>query len=83
VTALVGLLTLDFVKLVGASFGLAFPTAWLVLHKWLESYPYRTPLSGWLFALTALLTVGIALCTVSFQSIRAALTNPARSLKSE
>jgi len=83
VTALVRLLTWDFVKLVGASFGFAFPAAWFVLHKWLESYPYRTPLSGWLFALTAALTLAVALFTVSFQSIRAALTNPARSLKSE
>ncbi len=83
ITGLVRLLTWDFVKLVGASFVFAFPAAWFVLHNWLESYPYRTPLSGWLFALTALLTVGIALFTVSFQSIRAALTNPARSLKSE
>jgi ABC-type antimicrobial peptide transport system permease subunit len=83
VTGLVRLLTWDFIKLVGASFVFAFPAAWFVLHQWLQSYPYRTPLSGWLFALTALLTIGIALLTVSFQSIRAALTNPARSLKNE
>jgi uncharacterized membrane protein YkgB len=83
VTGLVRLLTWDFIKLVGASFLFAFPTSWFVLHKWLEGYPYRTPLSGWLFVLTALLTIGIALFTVGFQSIKAALTNPARSLKSE
>ncbi|CAA9290984.1 MAG: Acidobacterial duplicated orphan permease (function unknown) [uncultured Cytophagales bacterium] len=83
IAGLVRLLTWDFVKLVGASFVFAFPAAWFALHRWLENYPYRTPLSGWLFALTAVLTLAVALFTVSFQSIKAALTNPARSLKSE
>jgi hypothetical protein len=83
VAALVRLLTWDFLKLVSVAFVFAFPVAWLAMHKWLENYPYRTPLSGWLFGLAALLTIAVALFTVSFQSIRAALTNPVRSLRSE
>ena len=79
----VQLLTLDFVKLVGISLIFAFPAAWYAMQQWLEKYPYRTEMNVWLFGATALLTMAVALLTVSFQSIKAALTNPVKSLRTE
>ena len=60
---------------------ISLPLAWLAASRWLENYPYRIQLGWSLFALGALLVLGIALLTVSFQSIKAALQNPVRSLK--
>jgi hypothetical protein len=79
----VQLLTMDFVKLVVISLLFAFPAAWYAMQQWLQTYPYRTEMSGWLFGATALLTIAIALLTVSFQSVKAALTNPVKSLRTE
>ena len=77
------LLSLDFLKLVTISFVIASPVAWFTMNNWLQSYNYRTPISWWVFALVFLISVGIALMTVSFQAIRAAMANPATSLRSE
>ena len=62
---------------------IASPLAWYAMHQWLQNFAYKIDLAWWLFALAGLLTTGIALLTVSFQSIRAALVNPVKSLRSE
>ena len=76
-------LSLDFVKLVVISLGIAIPLAWTAVNKWLENYPYRISLGVGLFVEAAAIVIGIALLTVSYQSIRAALANPIISLRSE
>lgn len=83
VMSLVMLLTGDFVKLVLIAIVLASPLAWYTMQQWLQDFAYKIDLSWWVFALAGLLAVGIALLTVSFQSIRAALMNPVKSLRSE
>ena len=80
---LAGLLSLDFLKLVALSFLFSFPVANWAAHKWLENYPFRTDFNWAIVAGTALLTVAVALATVSLQSIRTALANPVKSLRSE
>jgi ABC-type antimicrobial peptide transport system permease subunit len=77
------LLSLDFIKLVAISFLIASPIAWLAMNSWLQSYPYRIQITWWVFALTFLLSIAIALLTISFQSIKAAIANPAKSLRAE
>ncbi len=77
------LLSRDFLKLVMIAFLIASPVAWYVMHSWLESYSYRVTVNAWVFVLTFLLTIAIALLTVSFQSVKAAMSNPAKSLRSE
>jgi putative ABC transport system permease protein len=83
VSHIVTILSADFLKLIAVSLIISIPFAWLATHKWLQHYPYRITLSWWLFASAGLLVVLIALVTISFQSIRAALANPVRSLRSE
>ncbi len=83
VAGLATLLSKDFLKLVLVSFLLAAPVAWYAMHRWLQEYSYRVDIHWWVFALAAVLSVGIAVITVSYQAIRAALSNPARSLRSE
>ncbi len=83
VTGIVQLLSKDFLKLVIISFIIATPIAWYGMSKWLQAFAYRIPLSWWMFALAGLIAVFIALFTVSFQAIRAALMNPVKSLKTE
>jgi ABC-type antimicrobial peptide transport system permease subunit len=77
------LLSKEFLRLVSISFVIASPIAWLVMHNWLASYQYRISIEWWVFALTGLLSVFIALATVSFQAVRAALANPIRNLRTE
>ncbi|MBK0379175.1 ABC transporter permease [Mucilaginibacter segetis] len=79
----VTLLSKDFIKLVGIAVIISFPVAWYVMHSWLQDFAYRTDVSWWIFALAALITAVIALITVSFQSMKAALANPVNSLRSE
>jgi putative ABC transport system permease protein len=83
VTGIATLLSKDFLQLVLLSFLFAAPVAWLAMYKWLQGYPYRVTIQWWVFALAAVLSVGIAVVTVSYQAIKAALANPARSLRSE
>ncbi len=83
VANVVSLLSTDFIKLVSLSFIFSFPAAYLVVQKWLENYPFRIEINAWVFIITAALTICIALLTVSFQSIKTALTNPVKSLRSE
>jgi putative ABC transport system permease protein len=83
VSGIVRLLSQDFLQLVIVSFVIATPIAWYVMNKWLQAFVYRTPLSWWMFGLAGLLSVFIALFTVSFQAVKAALANPIKSLKTE
>jgi putative ABC transport system permease protein len=76
-------LSKDFIKLVVISLIIAIPTAYIAGNKWLQNYPYRIMLSWGLFALAAILVTMIALITVSFQAIKAAVANPVESLRSE
>jgi len=78
-----GLLSKDFIKLVGISFIIASPVAWLAMHNWLSGYPYRITIQWWVFAVSGVLSIVIALATVSYQAIRAALSNPVKSLRTE
>ncbi|HXB09425.1 MAG TPA: ABC transporter permease [Puia sp.] len=77
------LLSREFVWLVSISLLVGAPVAWLLMHDWLNSYQYHAPLSWWIFAITALGAVGLTLLTVSFQAIKAALSNPVKALRSE
>ena len=83
VGSIVGLLSGDFLKPVGIAILIASPIAWYVMHQWLQNFAYRVAIEWWVFAGAGLLAVGIALLTVSFQSIKAALMNPVKSLRSE
>jgi ABC-type antimicrobial peptide transport system permease subunit len=83
VPGIVGLLANEFLRLVVFAIGLAAPLAWWGVTEWLESYPYRVPLSGWVFVLAGVLALAIAFFTMSFQTIKAALANPVNSLRSE
>jgi putative ABC transport system permease protein len=83
VAAVVTILSTDFLKLVLISLVLAIPLAWMASNKWLENYPYRITLSWWMFAMAALTVVGIALMTVSFYAVKAAVADPVKSLKRE
>ncbi|HET6721264.1 MAG TPA: FtsX-like permease family protein, partial [Chitinophagaceae bacterium] len=79
----VGLLSKEFLKLVFIAIIIASPITWLVMNKWLQDFAYRTNISWTVFVITALLAGGIALFTISFQSIKAALANPVKSLRTE
>jgi putative ABC transport system permease protein len=80
---IVTLLSKDFVALVIVAALIAFPVAWWALNKWLQDFTYRVNISIWVFAAAALLTLLVALITVSFQAIKAAWTNPVKSLRTE
>lgn len=83
VSNIVNLLSVDFIKLVLVAFVIASPLAWLGMNKWLQDFAYRTNISWWVFALAALTSVFIAFVTISFQAIKAAVTNPVKSLRTE
>jgi len=79
----VSMLSKDFLKLVIIASLIAFPLAWYAMNQWLQSFAYPTDVSWWIFALAGAAMAIIALLTVSFQAIKAALTNPVKSLKTE
>ena len=83
IASIITLLSKDFLKLVMIAILLASPIAWFAMHRWLQGFAYQTAIEWWVFALAGLLAIGIALLTVSFQSIKAALMNPVKSLRSE
>jgi len=80
---IVGLLSADFLKLVGIAALLAFPVAWYAMHQWLNDFAYRTSIPWWIFLLAGCIAALVALVTISFQAIKAALANPVKSLRSE
>ena len=83
VTGITSLLSKEFLILVLIAAVLAFPLAWWIMHGWLQDFAYRITISWWIFIAAALLAMFIALFTISFQAIKAALTNPVKSLRTE
>jgi putative ABC transport system permease protein len=83
VAGITTLLTRNFLVLVGLSCVIAFPAAWWMMHSWLQDYEFRIALGWWMFAAAGVIAVLIALVTIGFQSIKAALASPVTSLRSE
>lgn len=83
VSNIVFILSKDFVKLSVIAIAVAFPVAWWAMHAWLQDYSYRVKMHWSLFALAGILSILIAVLTVSFQAIKAAITNPVKSLRTE
>lgn len=77
------LISKDFLKLIIISFVIAAPVGWFAMSKWLQGYSYRIGIEWWVFAVSGLIAIVIALITVSFQAIKAAMANPVKSLRSE
>jgi putative ABC transport system permease protein len=83
VSNIAALLSIDFVKLVFIAIIFSIPVAWWMMNKWLLSFAYKTQMNWWIFAVAGICAVAIALATISFQAIKAALANPVKSLRSE
>ena len=83
VPSIVGLLSKDFLKLVVIALVIASPIAWWAMNQWLKDFAYKVDLDWWVFALAGLLAIGLTFVTVGFQSVKAALANPTKSLRSE
>lgn len=83
VSNIINLLSRDFLKLVIISFFIAAPVAWYLMHQWLADFAYRTPINWWIFATAGIMAVLIAVITISFQAIKAAVSNPVKSLRTE
>ncbi len=83
VSSIVTLLSKDFLKLVLIAAFFAFPVAWYAMSHWLQDFAYRINIHWWVFVLSAMLASFVALATVSFQAIKAALANPVKSLRTE
>ena len=83
VSSIVALLSADIVKLVVISATIATPLAWLIMNNWLQNFAYRVNMSWWIFIIAWVLALVIALATISFQAIKAAIANPVNSLKTE
>lgn len=83
VSGIVNMLSQEFLILVLISSLIAFPIAWFTMHSWLQDFAYRISISWWIFVFAGVLALVIAFTTVSFQAIKAALTNPVKSLRSE
>ena len=77
------LLSKEFLRLVAVGVIIAVPISWWAMTKWLQEFAYRTPVSWWMFVVAGGVALTVALATVSFQAIRAALANPVSSLRSE
>ena len=80
---IVGLLSLDFLKLVGISLAIASPIAWYFLNNWLQDFAYHIDIQWWVFVMAGFIAVGVSLVTVGYQSIKAAIANPVESLRAE
>jgi putative ABC transport system permease protein len=80
---LASLLSKDFLKLVLIANGIAFPLAWWAANKWLQEYAYHIDVQWWVFAVAGIVALVIALITITFQAIKAAIANPVKSLRME
>ncbi|HLI93481.1 MAG TPA: FtsX-like permease family protein, partial [Puia sp.] len=83
IATIVRMLSMDFIKLVLLSIVIASPLAWLAMHNWLEGFAYRIGISVWIFIIAGLIALLIAVVTVTFQTVKAAVANPVDSLKTE
>jgi ABC-type antimicrobial peptide transport system permease subunit len=81
--SIVYLFSKEFVVLIAIAFAIATPIAWYYMHQWLQNYAYRISISWWLFAAGGLAAIIIALATISFQALKAAIANPVNSLRAE
>ncbi|MEB0250100.1 ABC transporter permease, partial [Mucilaginibacter sp. 5B2] len=81
--SITGMLSAQFLKLVSLSIIIAVPITWYAMHKWLQEFAYRVEIHWWVFIVAGALALMVAFITVSFQSVRAALANPVKSLRSE
>ena len=77
------LITRDFLKLILVGIAIGTPISWYVMTKWLADYEYRINMPWWVFIITAVLIISISILTVSFESIKAAIVNPIKSLRTE
>ena len=83
ISGITTLLSKDFLQLIVLSCVIAFPVAWWMMHNWLQNYQYRVQISWWIFLAAAVSAIIIALLTISFQSVKAAIANPVKSLRTE
>jgi putative ABC transport system permease protein len=83
VSNIVNMLSKDFLRLVVISALFAVPAGWWAMNLWLRDFVYRIEIGWWIFAVAIAISVFIALCTVAFQAVRAAITNPVKSLRTE
>ena len=83
VSNIVALLSEDFIKLVAIAFVIAAPVAYFFMHRWLQDFAYRINISWWIFLLAGSFAIAIALATISFQAIKAAIANPVKNLRTE
>jgi len=83
VSGITGLLSLDFMQLVGLAILVAFPVAWWLMHNWLQDYAYRTTIQWWVFVAAGGLALLITLLTVGLHALRAARANPIKTLRTE
>jgi putative ABC transport system permease protein len=83
VKGIVQMLSKDFIKLVAIAFVFAVPLAWWAMHTWLQDFAYRISIEWWIFAFAGIMAIIIALLTISFQAIKAAVANPVKSLRTE
>jgi putative ABC transport system permease protein len=83
VSSIVSMLSKDFLKLVFIAALIAFPLSWFVMINWLQDFAYRISIRWWMFALAGVAAFLIALFTISYQAIKAAISNPVKSLRTE
>jgi putative ABC transport system permease protein len=83
VASIVGMLSKDFAKLVLIASVISFPVAWWAMNSWLADFAYRINIQWWVFVMAGIVTLCIALITVSFQTVKAALSNPVKNLRTE
>jgi putative ABC transport system permease protein len=83
VRGIIAMLSKDFLKLVVIASIIAFPIAWFAMNKWLQDFAYRINISWWVFVIASVVAILIALLTISYQAIRAAIANPVKSLRTE
>jgi putative ABC transport system permease protein len=83
VSGIVTLLSKDFIKLVSIAALIALPVSWWAMNNWLKNFAFRIDIEWWVFAVAGLAALFIALITVSFQAIKAAIANPVKSLRTE
>ncbi len=83
ITTIAAMLSLDFIKLVFIAILISLPAGWFLMNKWLQDFAYRVNIQWWILPLAGFTAILIAIITISFQSIKAALSNPVNSLRSE
>ena len=83
VANIVLLLSRDFIVLIAIAFLIAGPVAWWIMHRWLQDFAYRISLDPWIFVAAGLLAMLITILTIGYQSIRAAMTAPVKTLRTE